>query len=233
MRRLTVIALGLALASCVDVYRGAIVQFNLTAASTSAPGEHYELFAVVNGGLVSLVKYKVVDNVAGCGADAATSVPLQLVQRYDDGVDQAGLCGIDRALGAIDKIDLGTATFVGGVRVDTPVDLSGATRLIVSLEADGDSDPRPDQVILGADLAAGRSPFAPIAVQCATDFCAALDPMSPAYAQRCGDNAPTLPRARRGVRVGTFLVEPVPDDPCFATSGGEAAVVPADDDTFL
>lgn len=229
-------ALALSLGGCVDIYRGAIVQLNLkpgTAAAPSAEGQHYELFAEVNGGLVSLAKYKIFENVADCGADPATTPPVQLVQRYDDGADRATLCGGHRTLGAIDRTDLAAASLVGGVRIDTPVDLSAATRLIISLETDGDSDPRPAQVLLGADLAPGRAPYDQVAVDCAAAFCATADPESAVYGQLCGDNAPTLPRLRRGVRVGEFLVEPVPADLCLAATAGQVAVVPADDDTFL
>ncbi len=225
--------LTLAASGCVDVYRGAIVQFNLSQLSDSAEGQHYQLFAVLSGGVVPLAQFKVFDRVAGCGADPATTPPGQVVQRYDEGADRATLCAGARTLGAIDRIDLGSASLIGGVRVDTPVDLSGAERLFITLEADGDADPRPGQVIMGADLGAGVAPYDAVEAACVADFCASADPAGPAYAARCGDNAPQVPRARRGVLVGAFLSEPTPDDPCFAARQGDVAVVPADDDTFL
>lgn len=223
----------LVLASCVDVYRGAVVQMNLRNAAVSAPGEHFELYAVINGGVVPLERFKIVDSVAGCpGADPDTTVSSKLVQRYDVGAGAAELCETSRRLGNVDRVDLASAALLGGVRVVTDVDLSEAERLFVSVEVDGETDPAPARIIYGADLADGLAPRAPRSVECVEATCAALDPSSPLFPTLC-EPLPVVPRSRRGVRVGIFLQEPIPTDDCGAVEIGEVSVLPAEDETFF
>ncbi len=225
--------LALALSSCVDVNRGALVVLKLRAAvKSNEAGQHYALYGVVNGGAVLVERFKVLDNLADCGFDPETASPVQLVQRYDEGASMESLCDTGRRLGNVDKIDTSTATLVGGVRIETDVDLSDAERLFVSVEVDGDADPTPGTVAFGADLADGVAPYAPRARECRETTCAALDPMDPLFEQLCG-RIPDVPRTRRGVRLGILLREPLPADDCNAVDVGEAAVVPAEDETFL
>ena len=233
------VGLGLGLAGCVDVYRGAIVQFNLRRIERSAVGEHYELFAVVNGGAARVAAFKVLSAVRDCGEDPDLTADVDRVQRYDDGADRATLCQSDRRLGLVDKIDLATATLAGGVRVNTPVDLSDAEAVFVTVEADGDRDPGPDRVVMHADLGEGRAPYRPLAIECRHDFCDTLAPDdadkpndATLFEQLCGDKIPVLPRALRGVRRGVFLRVPT-TDVCAAVEVGEIAIVPAVDETFL
>ncbi|MCA9560282.1 MAG: hypothetical protein KC583_17155 [Myxococcales bacterium] len=235
---LSAITLGL-VAGCVDIYRGAIVQFNLRRIDRSAPGEHYTLFAVVNGGAVPIAAFKVLSAARDCGQDPDLVADVDLVQRYDDGADRATLCGTDRRLGLVDKIDLATATLAGGVKVTTDVDLRDATSVFLSIEPDGDRDPAPDRVVMRAEIGDGVAPYRPQAIECRRDFCATLDPDDPdkpndamLFEQLCGDNIPTMPRARRGVRKGVLLRLPYADI-CAAVEAGEIAIVPAEDDTFL
>lgn len=221
------------LGGCIDVHRGAQVQFNLQAIERSAPGQHYGLYAVVNGGAVELSRFKVFERVADCQAPADTTLNLQVVQRYDDGADRATLCADDRRLGTVDRIDFGSASLVGGVRVDTTVDLSEAARVFITVEADGDADPRPGAVVMAADLGPGVAPFVDTKIECITAFCAGIDESHPAWSSQCGAALPRKPRARRGVLAGTFLRQPAADDVCAFVELGQIAIVPAEDETFL
>ncbi len=233
MSRILLLLVCVGVASCVDIYRGAVIQLNLRSADVSAPGEHYELFAVVNGGAVPIERFKIVDSLLGCpDADADTTVPSKLVQRYDDAASAEELCETSRRLGNVDTIVLSSGSLLGGIRVITDLDLSEATRLFISIEPDGDTDPAPTRVVVGGDLADGLAPRAPRSVECTKATCAGLDPESDLYANLC-DPLPTVPRSRRGVRLGIFLREPVPSDDCNAAEVGEVAVMPAEDDTFF
>lgn len=225
------------LAGCIDVNRGATVSINLRQLAESGANDHYEVFATVNGGAVSLERFKVLDSRTACGD--ALGTPVKLVQRWDEGVDKAALCKSDRRLGAIDLIDLGTATLVGGIRVLTPVDLSDADSAFITIESDVDGDPGPEAAVLRADLGDGVAPHVVPGLACRKTTCDALDPDDPfdamLFEAQCGDNFPTAPRSRRGVRLGMFLRVPAPTGRCVDLDErqGEIAVVPAEDDTFL
>jgi hypothetical protein len=234
MRRLLLgLTLPLTLSACIDVHRGALLQFNLQVAENSAPDTHYELWAVVNNGAVSLGQFKVLQRVADCGAPADITPELQVVQRYDDGTDHETLCSGDRRLGAIDKNDFSTGSLAGGVRIDSVVDLSHAERIFITVEQDGDADPRPAAVVMAADLAAGVAPFYDTKIACISAFCASIDEAHPAYSAQCGANLPSKPRARRGVLAGTFLKQPAAEDACAFIELGQISIVPAEDETTL
>lgn len=233
MSSCVLVGLALALTSCVDVYRGAIIQMNVKSATPSAPGEHYALFAMVNGGAVPIERFKILDSITGCeGADPATVISVLLVQRYDDGVSAEELCETSRRLGNIDRNVLDRGALLGGIRVITDVDLSEADRLFISVEPDGDTDPAPGQVVFGGDLGDGIAPRAPRSVECGLATCEMLDPESPAFEGACNP-LPSLPRERRGVRLGILLREPLPTDDCNAVEVGRVAVVPAEDETYF
>ena len=214
-----------ALAGCVDVYRGAIVYLNLKSSPESTPSTHYQLFAVVNGGAVSLGRFKVLRAIEDCGGDPALVAPLTLVQRYDNGASAEEVCAFSRRLGARDEINLAAGLLVGGIRIDSEVDLRDAEVVFLTIEPDGDGDPRPSASVMRADLAAGRAPHDAVARDCLIAFCEAV-PDNPVCAQIAD-----LPRARRGVILGTFLQTPV-TDACNAVVTGEVAIVPAEDETF-
>jgi hypothetical protein len=236
MRTLTGLALAAALmpvAGCVEVFRGAVVQLNLAGLAPSVPGEHLGLYAALPGGVAPVVRLKVLRRVADCGADARVTPERLIVQRYDDGLDLVALCDTDRNLGNLDQLDLATASLVGGIRVDTAVDLRDAEALLLTRQVDGEADPRPGPLVARAALAAGVSPRWTAKVACAEAFCAAIDPADPLFAGNCGENLPVVPRARRGVLAGIFVRAPEPDDPCAAVELGRAAVVPAEDDAWL
>ncbi|MEZ4470621.1 MAG: hypothetical protein R3F60_07430 [bacterium] len=225
MRLLSIVLAAWGLTGCVDVFRGAIVYLNLKSIPVSAEGEHYELFAEVNDGAVSLGQFKVLRAIEDCGQDPDLVAPLTLVQRYDNGVEGSEICSFSRRLGARDEINLAAGLLVGGVRIDSPVDLREARRVFVTVEPDGDGDPRPSVAVMGADLARGRSPQAAAEIACLEAFCAS-DPENPAC-----ETIPALPRERRGVILGTLLQSPV-TDPCNPTVTGDVAIVPAEDETF-
>ena len=237
MRALTLIVAALAsLTSCVDIYRGALVQFNLRQATRSAAGEHYEMFAVVNGGAVPIGRFKILNTLSDCGGVAGLTANVDLVARYDNGASVEDMCQSDRRLGLVDKVDLATATLAGGIKLSTPVDLSEADSVFITVEPDGDTDERPGAAVMRGDLDWGVAPFRPTQIACRQAFCEGLDAddaqASALFDQLCGENIPALPRAVRGVRRAVLLRAPVTDE-CNAVEVGELAVVPAEDDTFL
>jgi hypothetical protein len=229
MRRLMWLC-ALALTSCVDIYRGAIVQMNLRSIAVNADGQHYELFAVVNGGAVSVARFKVLDSIDGCGQDPLLFPKVKLVQAYDDGMDAAARCDPDGRLGTVDLVDTSTGTLLGGVRVDTAVDLSAAERVFVTVEADGEADPRPGEVVLHADVARGTDPFVGRQAACLDAFCDATPPDMRPAPDPCASR-PEAPRTRRGVLLGTLVRLPAAE--CGEVAVGEVAIVPAEDETFL
>lgn len=217
------LAAAAAMPGCVEVNRGAIVQMNLKSIAPSVDGEHYQLFAVVNGGAAPIARFKVLRAIEECGQDADIVPPLTLVQAYDNGADRAEVCDPSRRLGAVDEVNLAVALLAGGVRIDTSKSLADAESVFISIEPDGDGDPRPTTVAMTAELGPGRSPQDAIVIGCIEDYCDEVpDDMI------CAD-IPTLERARRGVLAGTFLRTPV-TDPCNAVVAGEIAIVPAQDD---
>ncbi len=234
MRRLLAILCALALHGCVDIYRGAIVQLTISGGErNSAPGEHYELFAVVNGGVVRVERFKILDSLADCpDADSMTTTQSDLVQRYDDGATRAELCDTSRRLGNIDNVVLRTGTVLAGVRVTTDIDLSEAARVFISIEPDGETDPSPSRVVLGADLADGIAPQLVRERDCVDAYCDSLPADHPERTGFCAEPR-ELPRARRGVRLGVLVIEPSPADGCNAGAVGNVAVVPAEDETFF
>ncbi len=234
MRRLVLILSLLACTSCVDIFRGAIIQMNLRSAAANVEGEHYQLFGIVNGGAVALARFKILNSHEDCGFDPFLSPAVQLVQEYDNSVTSDEICDTSRRLGTVDKVDTATAQLVGGIRMDTAVDLSEAEAVFITVEPDGDADERPATPLMHGDLAAGIAPFRETTIQCRKDFCADLDAEADAelIEELCGDNIPTLPRARRGVRRAVLLQVPFEDE-CRAIELGRLTVVPAEDDTFL
>lgn len=217
-RHLTLLALGLT-SACVDVNRGAIVQMDFQTLDSNVPGEHYELFATVNGGAVSVGRFKVLDNLdqvlnprpdgrprQHCGGDPLTDRNVQLVQLYEDDFDAEQQCASGVRIGTVDKFVEGVTLYLaGGIRLDTDVDLSEADGLFLSLETDGETDPQPAQVVARAAVARGE------------------DPLTCAH--------PETPPKRRGVLLGSFV--PVTDTRECPFPTGRVAIVPAEDETIL
>ncbi len=229
MRRLMLLC-ALALTSCVDIYRGAIVQMNLRSVAVNEAGQHYELFAVVNGGAVSVGRFKVLDSIEQCRQDPLLFPKVRLVQAYDDGMDAAAQCDADGRLGTVDLVDTATGTLLGGVRIDTAVDLADAERVFVTVEPDGDADPRPGPAVLHADVARGDDPYVARQAACLEAFCDATPPDMRPMPDPCA-NRPEAPRSRRGVLLGTLVRLPAAE--CAEVAVGEVAIVPAEDETFL
>lgn len=206
------LALLLPLGGCVDYNRGAVVQMNISPAGLPFSDEdrHYALFAIVNGGPVEVERFKVLRSIDDCQAHPQLTSPLLLVQRFVDPTDEETvLCNPERQLGALDTIDPVAGLLVGGVRIDTSIDLSTAERLIVTLEVDSIAilpvgDRPPGSPILVADVAEGVAPFE----------------------EACSDPAPD---PRRGVRRGAWVRAPG-ETPC-AGRVGTVTVVPAVDET--
>lgn len=213
-------ALGMLLpaAACVHVNRGAIVQMNFQTLDSNVPGEHYELYATINGGAVSLGHFKVLDAIDNtlqspdgrprqhCGGNPLVTSNVQLVQLYDNDYDAARQCDPGERIGTVDKFADGLRLILaGGVRLDTNVDLAEADGLFVSREKDGDIDPQPETMVLRAAVERGT------------------DPLTCAH--------PEAAPPRRGVLLGSFV--PVSDTRDCPFPVGRVAIVPAEDETVL
>ena len=217
---LGLVAAGWALSGCVHVFRGAIVDMNFSTLDSNVPTEHYELFANVGDGAVSVGKFKVIDALdhtltpppdgvarQSCLGDPLVTHDVQLVQTYAEDYDADRQCGKAERIGTIDKLVDGVSIIlVGGVQLNTEVDLSDADSLFLSLEPDGETDPAPAHIVLHADLGEGTDPLT---------------------CQHPGET----PKSRRGVLLGSF-VPAGSTAPCPVPTG-RVAIVPAEDDTTL
>ncbi|MCA9540475.1 MAG: hypothetical protein KC620_16360 [Myxococcales bacterium] len=195
--------------ACIDVYRGAIVQMNIGRDSLPQSGDddHYELFALINGGPVSIGRFKVLHSIDDCGADPQLTSEIRLVQRYDGPGDQlVDLCVDDRRLGTLDTVNLAAGQLIGGVRLNTGVDLSDVERVFINREPDDDPTEGPGAPVLAANMGPEVAPYD-------------LD---------CGTNNPT---ERRGVLRGVFVRAPETTE-CGGLLG-RIAIVPAEDETLF
>jgi hypothetical protein len=112
-----------------------VVAMTLTNTNGAAPeAKHYELFAIVHGGAVSLQKFDIRFRTLGDGA-----------------YEKAVLDHLDpsRQLGIVDGFEKPPRP-VGGIRFSVPVNLTDAIQLFISIEDDGDTDPVPSLNILMA-----------------------------------------------------------------------------------
>lgn len=211
--RLWVALLGAALAagglaSCVPYQRGALVQMNISRdALPPHTDAHYALFAVADGRAIEVARFKVLDSIDDCLADPQLTSSVGLIQRYDGpGETISEWCADERRLGVLDTVNLATSQLVGGVRIDTPIDLSGADRLLLTAVPDTLPFSGPGEAVLVADLGPGVAPFD----------------------EACTD---PLPAAARGVHRGVWVRAP-DEVPCVGNVG-RVAVVPAEDETIL
>ena len=220
MNRLAILMLALAIGTgCIDIFRGAVVQANFARLPSNDPGRHYTLFAVIGEGAVEIATFKVLDSETDCSFPSEITVPVQLIQIYDDSLDLEAQCDAAQRIGTVDKVDVQSSLLVGGMRLETGIDLRDANALFITQEPDGESDPAPSEdLIAAAVLGRGIDPYDLRAIDELRAFCEA-SPDSPS----CADPIPDPPRERRGVLVGTFESDPV------GRAFGRVAVVPAED----
>lgn len=133
-RRVVQLAVALAaLAGCADD-SGTTIAMTLTAGvQDPGDGSHYELFAAVNGSAVSLQKF---DLHVPPSTEEHTFV-RQVVDHHDPA----------NVLGVVDGVD-NFARPIGGIRFRVPGDLTGASSIFITREADGDSDPSPTRDVI-------------------------------------------------------------------------------------
>lgn len=243
-RYLQTLALGFALLAstngCVDIFRGAIVQTNWTTLPTSARGEHYSLWASVNEGAVKLAQFKVVDAIdhtaddaerESCGGDPLTTLDVQRVQAWAPDFDAARVCDPKTRVGTIDKIDVQSASLVGGVRWDVSVDLRDAEALFVTRGDDAAPEEVPGEVVARATLGDELDPYETVRDTCLRAYCEATPLDARPTPDPCAGLGVRAP-ARRGVLLGTWLGVPA-ESACAARPLGEVAVVPAEDETVF
>jgi len=136
-----VLIAGALVAGCAVDRSGTVVALTLRTVEDHGDGFHYELFATVNGGAVSLQKFE----FRVPAAEEGTAFRKEVVDHFDP----------ERVLGLVDGFDQFSLP-IGGVRFRSPVDLRAATGLFVTREQDGDTDPAPEaDVIMACTLAAG------------------------------------------------------------------------------
>jgi hypothetical protein len=131
----------LALCACLpDPFRGSQVVLELGTANpadlTNRPTQHYELFALLNGGLVPIGAFVVDEALV---ARAFTGLPLDQEEKLGvanrpspDGLPQSG------------------------IELVTEANLADAQEILLTLEDNGDTDPTPARVVARATLAPNR-----------------------------------------------------------------------------
>ena len=98
----------------------------------SADGEHYELFATIDGSAVLIKRFTVRNEAAALGLSVKTVVDFD--PPYTE-------------LGVTDSLDP-NGLLQGGIYFQTPIDLTSASEVFATVEADGDSDPAPSLDVL-------------------------------------------------------------------------------------
>lgn len=197
---------------CVDYNRGAVVQMNISAEGLPANDDdlHYALYALLDGSPVEVRRFKVLHSIEDCFADPQLTSPVLTVQRFVHPRDEETiLCASERRMGALDTIDPAAGLLIGGIRIDTAIDLSTAERLLITREFDSiavlpDRERAPGPAVLVADMADEVAPFEAACSRVAPD-------------------------PRRGVRRGAWVRAPG-ETPC-AGRVGTVTVVPAVDET--
>ena len=129
------------LVGCSGGNAGTIVAMTLTDQVGPAPeGSHYELFAELHGGVVSIRKIFIQPPSGAGGAN--------VIKEVYDYFDR------EQKLGVVDGYET-TIGPIGGIRFDSSLDLTDATSLFMTHEDDEDTDPVPSQdVLLGCNLEA-------------------------------------------------------------------------------
>jgi len=112
---------------------GTLVTMTLNLVVTqSEVGKHYEVFAAINDGVVSLRRFDVQLIPIGSGSF------IKSVVDYDNP---------DRELGVVDGVDQ-FGRFISGVRFRISANLRGATQLFVTIEDNEDDHPGPSTDVL-------------------------------------------------------------------------------------
>jgi hypothetical protein len=108
-----------------------LVELTLSPSTVPSAGDHYELFATVPGGAVSVGRFAVVVVDPRTGIDTSAAIKAAV-----DVNDPA------RRFGYLDGISPAGAP-IGGIALELSADLSAATDLFITREPDGDTDPTP------------------------------------------------------------------------------------------
>lgn len=130
-------ALVVVASGCMDPFQGADVALVLRGAPPRMghppAGEHFEVFATVNGSAVSLRRLC----LPAFGSEVSD-------------------CATGEVLGVLDASDPETGKRITGIRFRVPVDLSEASGAFVTREPNDDPDPAPSgETVLRATLAPG------------------------------------------------------------------------------
>ena len=122
------------LAGCAE-HAGTGVALTFTTTMGVAPeDQHYELFATVNGGAVSLTTFVVTLEYVGEG---------RVIKHVVDAEDRK------TSLGVVDGLDV-LGRPIGGVRFTADPNLTGASELFITTEPDGETDPAPTRDVIMA-----------------------------------------------------------------------------------
>ena len=166
--RLVVVLVALAAASgCSATDVRSVLYYDFVQLDESAASEHYQQFADVHGGIVDLGCFVVQRRQTNCFDTAGNGQPnlhLGVVECVCPCTAlEADPCDATRApvrkgviRGVVAQVD--GPLVLGGVELPVPIDLSDATRLFITLEANSDADPRPSSdIILSGKLACGKT----------------------------------------------------------------------------
>ena len=117
---------------------GTLITMTLNPVVTqSENGKHYEVFAAINEGAVSLRRFDIQLEPLGNGDF------IKSVVDHDDP---------ERELGVVDGVDQ-FGRFISGVRFRSPANLRGASQLFVTIEDNEDDNPGPStDVLMQCDL---------------------------------------------------------------------------------
>jgi hypothetical protein len=144
-------------AGCPEAKYQTVLNYNFSAdLPASAPGYHYEQFATINGGVVSLgtfrVRYDVALNKFDVDADGVPYKRRAVVstdfEAYDADDENFGDVKHGTIYGVLDGSDPGTSLPVGGVTYPTGVDCSGATEIFITVEPDDRGTPLPSHDVM-------------------------------------------------------------------------------------
>lgn len=125
------IAAALLASACAD-QSGTMVTMTLTAIEVTDDTYHYELFAEVGGGSVSLQRFEV-QLVAGGGG----------VKEIRPHFDPETVLGVTNFFDRYGRP-------IGGIRFRVPANLEAASALFITREPDGDTDPTPSANVFAA-----------------------------------------------------------------------------------
>jgi hypothetical protein len=156
MRR-TLLLLLVFTSACVASDVRSVLYYDFVQLEESTPGQHYQQFADVHGGIVDIGCFVVERRQTNCYDTAGNGQPnlhLGVIECTCPCTERvADPCDASRAMvhagtirGVVAQVD--GPLVLGGVELPVPIDLTDATRLFITVEDDADTSPQPSTDIL-------------------------------------------------------------------------------------